>query len=286
MTESASKEFVQSKNALLHHGLTLGGWTRWPTEVPSNPYYSVILWFCDSYRFNWAALLPFVWASPAFRQSQRAAIRWYGFLVCCDHSLLHCTPCTPTSLGVLRTLVNACQLYTYPAHIQSTTDLVSSHTWAGLNPCCLAQESIHKEVLNAPPTPFSVGTVICLSWDTQCYVIFDFQMNNDNEEDKKKKIHLIFSVNKTHFVFLPPSSFLLWAFTDSRICYRVLIGNSSSLFTVSAGGIIATRSLNSWFSFSVCFSFSISNLPSWLPFLLGKHLDIQTGFETNLIAYP
>ena len=24
-----------------------GGWTRWPTEVPSKPYYSVILWFCD-----------------------------------------------------------------------------------------------------------------------------------------------------------------------------------------------------------------------------------------------
>jgi len=24
------------------------GWTRWPTEVPSNPYYSVILWFCES----------------------------------------------------------------------------------------------------------------------------------------------------------------------------------------------------------------------------------------------
>ena len=22
-------------------------WTRWPTEVPSNPYYSVILWFCE-----------------------------------------------------------------------------------------------------------------------------------------------------------------------------------------------------------------------------------------------
>jgi len=21
------------------------GWTRWPTEVPSNPYHSVILWF-------------------------------------------------------------------------------------------------------------------------------------------------------------------------------------------------------------------------------------------------
>jgi len=27
------------------------GWTRWPTEVPSNPYHSVILWYCES---NWA----------------------------------------------------------------------------------------------------------------------------------------------------------------------------------------------------------------------------------------
>ena len=25
-----------------------GLWTRWPTEVPSNPYHSVILWFCNS----------------------------------------------------------------------------------------------------------------------------------------------------------------------------------------------------------------------------------------------
>jgi len=25
-----------------------GGWTRWSLEVPSNPYSSVILWFCDS----------------------------------------------------------------------------------------------------------------------------------------------------------------------------------------------------------------------------------------------
>jgi len=24
-----------------------GGWTRWPTEIPFNPYHSVILWFCD-----------------------------------------------------------------------------------------------------------------------------------------------------------------------------------------------------------------------------------------------
>ena len=27
--------------------LRQGGWTRWPTEVPSNRYYSVILWFCN-----------------------------------------------------------------------------------------------------------------------------------------------------------------------------------------------------------------------------------------------
>ena len=24
-----------------------GGWAGWPTEVPANPYHSVILWFCD-----------------------------------------------------------------------------------------------------------------------------------------------------------------------------------------------------------------------------------------------
>jgi len=29
------------------HSRYLGQSTRWPTEVPSNPYYSVILWFCD-----------------------------------------------------------------------------------------------------------------------------------------------------------------------------------------------------------------------------------------------
>ena len=29
---------------------SVGSWTRWPTEVPSNPYHAVILWFCDSGR--------------------------------------------------------------------------------------------------------------------------------------------------------------------------------------------------------------------------------------------
>ena len=32
-----------------------GGWTGWPTEVPSNPDHPVILWFCDS--VSWWILL-------------------------------------------------------------------------------------------------------------------------------------------------------------------------------------------------------------------------------------
>ena len=31
--------------SLLSYLLWQGGWTRWPTDVPSNPYHSVILWF-------------------------------------------------------------------------------------------------------------------------------------------------------------------------------------------------------------------------------------------------
>ena len=32
--------------------LRQGGWTRWPTEVPSNPYYSVILWLSQPKEEN------------------------------------------------------------------------------------------------------------------------------------------------------------------------------------------------------------------------------------------
>lgn len=159
-------------------------------------------------------------------------------------TLLHCAVSTPTSPGVLSTLGKARQLYTHPAPIQSTMDWVPSHTCVGLNPCCFPQESIHKEVLNASPILFSAGTSICLSWDTQYCVILIFRWAMTM---KKKKIHLIFTVNKIHFVLLPPSSSLHWVFTDSRICYRVLVGNSSSVFTVSAGDITASHSLNSWF---------------------------------------
>ena len=39
--------------------LRQGGWTRWPTEVPSNPYYSVILWFCAVSRADrYPAIIP------------------------------------------------------------------------------------------------------------------------------------------------------------------------------------------------------------------------------------
>ena len=35
-----------------------GGWTRWPTEVPSNPYHSV--WFCNPLENTWF-LSPLMW---------------------------------------------------------------------------------------------------------------------------------------------------------------------------------------------------------------------------------
>lgn len=84
------------------------------------------------------------------------------------------------------------------------------------------------------------------------------------------------------FMLPPPSPCLLWAFTDSRICYRVFLGNNSSLFTVSAGGTIASHSVNSFFFFfPVCLVFSIFNLPSCLHFqstgifqLLGRQTSV------------
>lgn len=177
--------------------------------------------------------------------------------------LLHCAVSTPTSLGVMSTLGKARQLYTHPAPIQSSTDWVPSHTCAGLNPCCFPQESIDKEVLNASPILFSAGTVICLSWDTQYCVILVFRWAMTM---KKEKIRLIFTANKIQFVLLPPSSSLHWVFSDSRICYRVLVGNSSSLFTVSTGDITASHSLNLCFFFTfVCLFFHLQ--PSLLPSL-------------------
>ena len=35
-----------------------GGWIRWPTEVPSNPYHSVILWIQCCYHVNVIAHKP------------------------------------------------------------------------------------------------------------------------------------------------------------------------------------------------------------------------------------
>ena len=44
------------------------GWTRWPTEVPSNPYHSVILWFCDSVILWFCSSLLLQWLlSPHWR---------------------------------------------------------------------------------------------------------------------------------------------------------------------------------------------------------------------------
>ena len=44
------------------------GWTRWPTEVPSNPDYSVVLWFCDSEK-SWR------WKFQAFFKDKVKSMR-------------------------------------------------------------------------------------------------------------------------------------------------------------------------------------------------------------------
>lgn len=150
-------------------------------------------------RFNSAALLPTAWAPPAALQSQWAAIRRHGILGCCDHSSVHGTLCPYLSWGAehFRQL-----------HCQSTTGLVPSHTCAGVNPLLLTSRIHPQRGFECSSHPFSAGTVIFLS-ETPALRDFDFRMNNDNEEDQKKKTYLIFSVYNTHFVLLPPSSFLL-----------------------------------------------------------------------------
>lgn len=100
---------------------------------------------------------------------------------------------------------------------------------------------------------------------------FDVQMNNDNQEDKKKKIHLIFLCS-----CLPPP---VYCFTDSRICYWIFLGNNSSLFTGSAGGTIASHSLNSDFFFPCLFVFFHLQPSFSLPF--PEHTDIPTSLETK-----
>ena len=50
-----------------------GGWTRWPTEVPANPYYSVILWFYVCFR-QWWHHAP-TSQEPPRPQSHPAAVR-------------------------------------------------------------------------------------------------------------------------------------------------------------------------------------------------------------------
>jgi len=80
--------------------LRRGGWTRWPTEVPSNPYYSVILWFCAerseqgvSRVCSWDSLClkpdVYSWArKPSSAVIPTApAMRWSPQIVCIKYSL-------------------------------------------------------------------------------------------------------------------------------------------------------------------------------------------------------
>lgn len=159
MTESVSKEFAQSKNGLLHHGLTgltgqlsclSSGLLQCFSEANRQPPGDRVSWYVVTTRYSLYSLYSyFSWGAEHFEQGLPAV-----------HA--------PS---------------THPEH----HDLAPSHTCAGSNPCCLPLESIHKEVLNAPPTPFSAGTVICLSWDTQYYVILIFRWTMTMKKIRRKR---------------------------------------------------------------------------------------------------
>lgn len=257
MTERVSKVFAQSENGLLHHGL-IG-----LTGQLSCPLCGLLQHFSKAISHQMIQFPGMLWP-----------------LLITLHSLYSYLSQGPEHFGQGLPVVHApsthpeCYRFGAIPYVGRIEPLLLT---SGIHPQGGFGCSPHPVFCWHCDLPFPRYTIVC---------DFDFQMNNDNEEDKKKKIHLIFSVNKIHFVLLPFSSSLLWAFTDSRICYQVLVGNSSALFTVSAGDTITSYNLNSWHFFSVCLSFSISNLPSCLHFLDGEHMDIQTTFETNLIAYP
>ena len=48
------------------------GWTRWPTEVPSNSEHSVILWFCEA----WSQASVLGWTAWTFKSGQRGLHDW------------------------------------------------------------------------------------------------------------------------------------------------------------------------------------------------------------------
>jgi len=64
------------------------GWTRWPTEVPSNPYHSMILWFCE-----WQS-----WYQAISVEEGLTSV--HALLAILYFSLLPstCSPCSPSSL--------------------------------------------------------------------------------------------------------------------------------------------------------------------------------------------
>jgi len=51
--------------------LRQGVWTRWPTEVPSNPYYSVILWFLELGKKIPTCFAPLSWNSKCIHKASR-----------------------------------------------------------------------------------------------------------------------------------------------------------------------------------------------------------------------
>ena len=222
MTESVSKEFAQSKDSLLPHGL------------PGLTGKLSCLWFGLLQHF-----------SEANGQPSDGMVSCYVVTA----------PCKCNLISLLPPLLGCWALCAGPASCTHTQH-PSRVPWIWCHPYVCRVEPLLLPSGIHPQGGFECSPHPIFCWHCDLSFLrhtilcdFDFQMNNGNEEHKKKKIHFIFSVNKIHFVLLSPSSPLLWAFTDSRNCYWVLVGNSSSLFTVSAGDIIASHSLNSWIFF-------------------------------------
>lgn len=168
-------------------------------------------------------------------------------------------------LSLLLPLLGCWALWARPASC-TRTQHPSRVAWIGCHPIRVQDWTLAVSLRNPstrrfwmlPPSCFLLALWFVFPETQYCVIlIFRWAMTM-----KKEKIHLIFTANKIQFVLLPPSSSLHWVFSDSRICYRVLVGNSSSLFTVSTGDITASHSLNLWFFFTfVCLFFPSPTFP-------------------------
>ena len=57
-----------------------GVWTGWPTEVPSNPYHAVMLWFCNHTQHFFLFHSVFLWLYSAVQ-----LVLWVPYLACVSY---------------------------------------------------------------------------------------------------------------------------------------------------------------------------------------------------------